>query len=95
MSHLELFTPNKQLIRESFDDFILSREAMLRTPKTLIFYRYTVGGFVEWLILQGITEPQQIKSHHIRVFLAETARRGDTRGSFASGSCASGGAAAV
>jgi integrase/recombinase XerD len=49
---------------------------MLRTPKTIRFYEYTVGGLVEWLIQEEITEPNQIKSIHIRAFLAQTAKRG-------------------
>ena len=55
MSQLSLIPKNELLIREAYDDFILSRKASLLSQKTIEFYIYTVGGLVEWLISIGVT----------------------------------------
>lgn len=57
-------------------DFILSRQAMQCTPATLEWYRYTAGVFVVWVEKQGLTLPDQIKSRHIRQYIAELASGG-------------------
>jgi hypothetical protein len=49
MSQLSLIPKNELLIREAYEDFILSRKASLLSKKTIDFYNYTVGGLVEWL----------------------------------------------
>lgn len=38
-----------RLIRDAFADFILSRKALRRTSKTIEFYEYTIGAFMQWL----------------------------------------------
>jgi len=60
----------------SLDAFLLSREAMGCTPKTLEHYRYTAGGFVDWLGGQGVTDVRYISSTHIREYLVSLRRRG-------------------
>ena len=56
--------------------FLLSREAMRCTPKTLEHYRYTVGSFVAFLRGEGVTTLDAITSGHIRAFLVALQRRG-------------------
>ena len=63
-------------LEDCFLDFMLSRQAMLCTPRTLKFYKDTLGKFLEWMQKQGITEPTEITSMHIRAFLASYAERG-------------------
>jgi len=63
-------------LQDCFLDFMLSRQAMLCTPRTMKFYRDTLGKFLEWLENEGVAEPQQITTKHIRAFLASYAERG-------------------
>jgi len=60
----------------SLDAFLLSREAMRCTAKTLEHYAYTVGGFVRFLWGQGVDEVPSITAHHIRAYLVSLQRRG-------------------
>ena len=63
-------------LEDCFLDFMLSRKAMLCTPRTLKFYRDTLGKFMEWMQKQGVTKPTEITSKHIRAFLATYVERG-------------------
>lgn len=72
MSHLRLVPRNDHLIREAYLDFILSRKVAQLAPKTIDFYEYTAGAFVEWL---SLTDPADITTRHVRAFLAETAEQ--------------------
>ena len=63
-------------LRAAFEAFLLSREAMRCTPKTLEYYRYTVGGFVATLESQGIRDVDAITPGHIRAYLVALQRRG-------------------
>lgn len=73
MSHLRLIHKNEHFIRDAYQDFILSRKAALLSPKTIEFYQYTAGSFVDWL---EITVPSQLKPQYVRAFLADVASRG-------------------
>lgn len=63
-------------LHAAFDAFLLSREAMRCTPKTLQHYCYTVGGFVAYLDSQGIRDARDITPGHIRAYLVALQRRG-------------------
>ena len=76
MCSLRLIPQLNHLIRESYDDFILSRQAALLSPSTVEFYNYTAGEFVDFLISQDIFEPEQIKSSIVRAYLSEVNSRG-------------------
>jgi hypothetical protein len=54
-----LVPKNDPLIQEAYDDFIMSRKAALLSEATIVFYEYTVGGFVKNV---GLTNPD--KSTH-------------------------------
>jgi len=75
MSHLTLVPKNEHFIREVFTDFLLSREAMLCSPATLDFYKYTAGKFVTWLVKKSISNPEDILSSHVRAYLASLRSR--------------------
>jgi site-specific recombinase XerD len=65
-------------IRQAFDDFLLSREAMRCTPATLEHYRYSAGAFITWLELQNVTHPEEVKPAHVREWLAGMPKAKDT-----------------
>jgi site-specific recombinase XerD len=56
-------------------EFMLSREAMRCTEKTLEHYRYSVGGFVQWLMGQGIVDPCHITARDMRAYVLHVQRR--------------------
>jgi len=59
----------------ALEGFMLSREAMRCTPKTLEHYDYTLGGFTAYLAHQGISDVADITAHHIRAYLGSLQRR--------------------
>lgn len=63
-------------LRAALDAFLLSREAMRCTPKTLEHYRYTVGAFLTFLETQGARDVTAITARHIRAYLVGLQQRG-------------------
>jgi integrase/recombinase XerD len=63
-------------LHDAYTDFILSRQAMLCSPRTLSWYRYTLGKVFCWLEENGITSPDQLAARDVRAYLAELAGRG-------------------
>jgi site-specific recombinase XerD len=55
---------------DAFEDFILSREAMMCSKATLSWYKNMLGKFIEWLTGQGITELNEIKSRQVRQYIS-------------------------
>ncbi len=76
MCPLYLIPKSDHLILEAYQDFILSRKASLLSPKTIGFYEYTVGEFIDWLSSQGLTEPENITSFHVRSHITGISERG-------------------
>lgn len=76
--HLTLLKPlpRPNALRLAVDAFLLSREAMRCTPKTLEAYSYALGGFLRFLEAQGATDPQKITPTHVRAFLVALQRQG-------------------
>lgn len=60
---------------EAFTDFILSREAMLCRPRTIGFYRFTLGKFMDWLAEAAVVWAEEISARHIRMYLSSLAQR--------------------
>ena len=58
-------------IQHSYTDFILSRKAMMVSPKTLVFYDITAGQFVRWLVVHDKTTPKEITVKDVRNYLNE------------------------
>lgn len=73
-----LYLPPKSdhLILEAYQDFILSRNAALLSPRTIEFYEYTVGEFIEWLSSQGLTKIENIASFRVRAHITSISDRG-------------------
>jgi site-specific recombinase XerD len=70
--------PNRHKLSELNDcflDFILSRKAMLCTPSTIRFYRFSLDKLIEFLDSEGVMKPTQITAKHIRAFLSDYAER--------------------
>jgi len=60
-------------LQDAYTDFILSRQAMLCSPKTIRFYHFTAGRFVKYLEDNGVTGPEGVSSRYIRAYLADLA----------------------
>ena len=63
-------------LTDALADFYLSRKAMLCSPATLDFYKYTAGYFTDWLLSNGIDHPNDVSSRHIRGYLSGLSARG-------------------
>jgi integrase/recombinase XerD len=77
---LRLVRSSDRLIHEALTDFLLSRSAALRAPRTVEFYRETLKPFHEALVLAGIEDPARIEARHVRAFLSKVAARGAAPG---------------
>jgi integrase/recombinase XerC/integrase/recombinase XerD len=77
LEHLTLL-PQRQVspLRAALDAFLLDREAMRCSAKTLEHYRYTLGGFVSYLEAQGVAGVAGITPAHVRGYLVALQRRG-------------------
>lgn len=64
------------LLDDAFTDFILSRQAMLCTPRTVKFYTFTLGKVIEWLKENGVNSPEEITARHVRAYIAEMGAKG-------------------
>jgi len=62
-------------LTDAYTDFILSRQAMLCSPKTLSWYTFTLGKVIDWLVENGVTAPDEIQARHVRAYLSEMAVR--------------------
>ncbi|MCW5875090.1 MAG: tyrosine-type recombinase/integrase [Anaerolineales bacterium] len=62
-------------LEEAFTDFILSREAMLCRPRTIQFYIFTLGKFMNWLEEGSVVEASEISARHVRMYLSAMAQR--------------------
>jgi len=49
---------------------------MLRLSKTLAWYSFTLGKFIEWLARNGVSSPEEISARDVRAYLAELVGRG-------------------
>lgn len=56
--------------QDEFLDFILSRKAMMCTPRTIDFYQFTLEKVFDWMQANGITNVESINSKTIRAYLA-------------------------
>ena len=64
-------------LRDAWTDFILSRQAMQCTRRTLENYQYLLGRFINWLETQGVTAPQEVSARHVRQYLTLYADKSD------------------
>ena len=73
-------TQNRALASDNFSepylDFILSREAMMCTERTISWYQFTLGKIISWLENNDVDSPGKIKSRHVRGLLGQMAAKG-------------------
>jgi site-specific recombinase XerD len=63
-------------LQDAYTDFLLSRQAMMCTPRTMQFYEFTLGKIAEWFERNDIHQPADISSRHIRALLGEMVEKG-------------------
>jgi len=63
-------------LQDAYTDFMMSRQSMLVTPRTMRFYKFTLGKILEFLQENNVHSPREIKSRHIRALLARLANSG-------------------
>jgi len=61
---------------DAYTDYILSRQAMMCTPRTIGFYKFTLGKILEWFEKNDVHQPQDITNRHIRALLSEMVAKG-------------------
>lgn len=74
----------KTELYSTYEDFILSRQAMMVSATTIKFYNITAGRFVRWMVQQGKTKNSEITARDVRAYLNEFAERG-TKESYVNG----------
>lgn len=62
-------------IQDAYTDFILSRQAMLCSLRTIEWYQWTLGRILGWLEINDVDSTEKITARHIRAYLAEHAGR--------------------
>lgn len=67
-----------RVLQEAFTDFLLSRQAILCSARTLDWYTFTLGKVIQWLSKNGVADPKDITARHVRAYLSECAARGLT-----------------
>jgi site-specific recombinase XerD len=57
-------------------DFILSRQAMMCTPRTIAWYEFNLNKIIAWFDAHDVESPREITSRHVRMFLGEMISKG-------------------
>lgn len=77
-------TQNRTLASKKFEiplsDFILSRQAMLCTPRTIAWYEFNLNKILAWFEGQRVASPEEISSRHVRLLLGEMISKGYSDG---------------
>ena len=63
-------------LQDAYTDFLLSRQAMMCTQRTMQFYEFTLGKLSEWFERNDVHQPQEITSRHVRALLGEMVEKG-------------------
>ena len=63
-------------LQDAYTDFLLSRQAMMCTSRTMLFYEFTLGKISDWLERNDVHQPQAITSRHVRALLGEMVEKG-------------------
>jgi integrase/recombinase XerD len=63
-------------LRDAFTDFILSRQAIQCTARTMGFYEFALSKFIAWLESQGVSKPDEVTARLVRSYIAELTARG-------------------
>lgn len=63
-------------LQDAYTDFLLSRQAMMCTKRTMEFYAFTLRKIAQWLERNNVHQPNEITSRNIRALLGEMVDRG-------------------
>jgi len=63
------------ILRIAYEDFILSRQGINCTTKTVDLYKFVLNKVVEWLERHGINTPKEFLGYHVRAILGEMKAR--------------------
>jgi integrase/recombinase XerD len=63
-------------MQDAIQDFILSRQAKMCTPRTIKWYSYSLDKIKEWFIEKGVKHPKQINNKVIRAILRDLVESG-------------------
>jgi len=66
----------RRTIREAFQEFILAKQGENLSPRSITFYKYTIGGFLDFLESESIKYPGEIKASHVSAYLVAVRARG-------------------
>ncbi len=58
-------------LQDAYTDFILSREAMNVTERTLAFYKFTLSRIISFLRIQDVQIVVCLRTYHFRVILKQ------------------------
>lgn len=64
------------VLQDAYTDFILSRQAIQCTSRTMGFYVHTLTKFTDWLKNQGIQIPEEVSTRLVRAYMVELTSRG-------------------
>lgn len=68
--------PNSPIpLLSAYDDFLLSRQSIRVSARTYEWYKSTLSKFIDDLIAQSITSPDQITAKAVRAYIAELTNR--------------------
>ncbi|GAP09636.1 site-specific recombinase XerD [Bellilinea caldifistulae] len=62
---------NTICIKDALEEFLLSRQAMRCSSKTLRTYQSILGRFTQWLEKEGVQTANQMTSRHVRRFMSQ------------------------
>ena len=62
-------------LQDAYTDFILSRQAMLCSPRTIRFYHFTAGRFVKFIEENGVAKPEELTARYIRAYISTLAEQ--------------------
>jgi site-specific recombinase XerD len=73
-------TQNRTLASKKFEiplsDFILSRQAMMCTPRTIAWYQFNLNKIITWFEVHEVESPAEVTSRHVRLLLGEMISKG-------------------
>lgn len=69
-------TEQQRTFPEALHGFLLDKQASLRAPRTLEYYRRVLGDFSLWLEREGVADLARLRPLHVRAYLVAIRGRG-------------------
>jgi len=63
-------------LQDAYTDFLLSRQAMMCTARTIQFYEFNLKKISEWFESHNVHQPTEITSRKVRALLGEMVEKG-------------------